>query len=71
MPTRSDWPLKKYYRDVMIVEDYHAEYPGNQHVYFSNFNNRDKRINDFTFQQWGENNKPKYFIKSRYALNAW
>ena len=23
---------EKYYRDVMIVEDYHAEYPGNQHV---------------------------------------
>ena len=61
---------EKYYRDVMVVEDYHAEYPGNQSVYFSNFNNRDKRINDFTFQQWGENNKPEYFIKSRYALNA-
>jgi len=61
---------EKYYRDVMVVEDYHAEYPGNQSVYFSNFNNRDKRINDFTFQQWGENNKPEYFIKSRYALNT-
>lgn len=60
---------EKYYRDIMIVEDYHAEYPGNQSVFFSNFNNRDKRINDFTFQQWGEDQKPKCFIKCRYALN--
>lgn len=60
---------EKYYRDVMVVEDYHAEYPGNQSVYFSNFNNRDKRINDFTFQQWGDNHKPVYFVKSRYAIN--
>ena len=60
---------EKYYRDIMVVEDYHAEYPGNQSVYFSNYNNRDKRINDFTFQQWGDDQKPLYYLKSRYALN--
>ena len=30
---------EKYYRDEMLVEDYHAEYPGNQLVYFSNYIN--------------------------------
>jgi lipopolysaccharide export system permease protein len=60
---------EKYYRDVMVVDDYHAEYPGNQSVFFSNYNDRDKRINDFTFQQWTSDDKPSCFIKSRYALN--
>lgn len=60
---------EKYYRDLMVVEDYHAEYPGNQSVFFSNYNERDKRINDFTFQQWTSDNKLSCFIKSRYALN--
>lgn len=32
--TRLDFE-EKYYRDAMSVEDYHAEYPGNQVVYFS------------------------------------
>ena len=60
---------EKYYRDVMVVDDYHAEYPNNQSVFFSNYNDRDKRINDFTFQQWTSDHKPSCFIKSRYALN--
>lgn len=60
---------EKYYRDIMVVDDYHAEYPGNQSVFFSNYNERDKRINDFTFQQWTSGDKPSCFIKSRYALN--
>tara|TARA_B100001758_G_C18368848_1_gene590154 strand:+ start:548 stop:1624 length:1077 start_codon:yes stop_codon:yes gene_type:complete len=60
---------EKYYRDVMIVDDYHAEYPGNQSVYFSNFNNRDKRVNDFTVQKWSEDHQPIYYMKSRYATN--
>ncbi len=60
---------ERYYRDVMVVDDYHAEYPGNQFVYFSNFNNRDKRVNDFTVQTWSQDDKPMYYMKSRYATN--
>jgi len=61
---------EKYYRDVMIVEDYHAEYPGNESVYFSNYTNRDGRVNDFTFQKWTKDNTPELFIKARYAINS-
>lgn len=60
---------EKYYRDVMVVRDYHAEFPENVSVYFSNFTNSDGRVNDFTFQKWSPDMKPIYFVKSRYALN--
>ena len=61
---------EKYYRDVMIVEDYHAEFPGNESVYFSNYTNTDGRVNDFTFQKWNKDNTPELFIKARYAMNT-
>ena len=60
---------EKYYRDAMVVRDYHAEFPGNESVYFSNYTNSDGRVNDFTFQKWSSNRAPIYFLKSRYALN--
>ncbi|MEJ6589255.1 MAG: LptF/LptG family permease [Crocinitomicaceae bacterium] len=60
---------EKYYRDVMVVQDYHAEFPENESVYFSNYTNSDGRVNDFTFQKWSQAMKPIYFLKARYALN--
>ena len=35
---------ERYYRDVMVVDDYHAEYPGNQFVYFSKIAEITKRL---------------------------
>lgn len=60
---------EKYYRDAMYVEDYHAEYPGNQVVYFSSFSSEQNMVNDFVLEQWGEDKKLKYFIKARSAQN--
>ena len=60
---------EQYYRDAMIVRDYHAEFPNNESVYFSNYNTSDGRVNDFTFQKWSKERKPKFFLKSRYAVN--
>ncbi len=60
---------EKYYRDVMIVEDYHAEFPGHESVYFSNYTSTEGRINDFTFQKYNDDNTPHLFIKARYASN--
>ena len=60
---------EKYYRDAMVVRDYHAEFPGEESVYFSNYTNSDGRVNDFVFQKWSKERKPIYFLKSRYALN--
>jgi len=60
---------EKYYRDALLVEDYHADYPGNQTVYFSNYSNSETQINDFTLQRWNDSNQPVYFLKARSATN--
>jgi lipopolysaccharide export system permease protein len=60
---------EKYYRESILVEDYHADYPGNQTVYFSNFTNSSKGISDLTVQRWNDSNQPVYFLKARSAYN--
>ena len=60
---------EKYYRDVMLVEDYHAEYPGNQLVYFSNYTNSENQVHDLTIQTWNDSNQPISFLKARLAKN--
>jgi lipopolysaccharide export system permease protein len=60
---------EKYYRDVMLVEDYHAEYPGNQLVYFSNYSNSEDQVHDLTIQSWNDSNQPTHFLKTRLAKN--
>ena len=60
---------EKYYRDEISVEDYHADYPGNQSVYFSNYTNSEGQVHDFTIQRWNDSNEVVYFLKARYAKN--
>jgi lipopolysaccharide export system permease protein len=61
---------ERFYRDAMSVENYHAEYPGNQVVYFTTFYSEDNIINDFVLEQWdSKKNKIEYFIKARTAQN--
>ena len=60
---------EKYYRDVMMVEDYHAEYPGNQIVYFSNYSNQEGEVKDLVIQLWNDSLQPTYFLKARKAKN--
>ena len=55
---------EKYYRDEMSVEDYHADYPGNQSVYFSNYTNSEGQVHDFTIQRWNDSNEIVYFLKA-------
>lgn len=59
---------EKYYRDAINVEDYHAEYPGNQVVYFSSYYAEKNEVNDFTLEQW-KGDSIVYFIKARTAQN--
>jgi lipopolysaccharide export system permease protein len=66
--TRLDFE-ERYYRDAMSVNDYHAEYPGNQVVYFSSYYQEDNLANDFILEQWNDQNKITYFIKARTAEN--
>lgn len=60
---------EKYYRDAMYVNDYHAEYPGNQVVYFSSYSSEENIINDFVLEKWGNDKKLEYIIKARTASN--
>lgn len=66
--TRLDFE-EKYYRDAMSVEDYHAEYPGNQVVYFSSYYSEKNLVNDFVLEQWDDKNRITYFLKARTAEN--
>jgi lipopolysaccharide export system permease protein len=59
----------QYYRNALVVEDYNAEYPGNLHVYFSNFVEFEDRAHNFIIQQFDEQHRIKYFLKARYAKN--
>ncbi|MFM6946678.1 MAG: LptF/LptG family permease [Flavobacteriales bacterium] len=60
---------EKYYRDVLTVDNYQAEYPGNELVYFSNYSGQDQRIHDLTIQKWSKDQKPIYFLRARFAQN--
>jgi len=60
---------EKYYRDVMMVENYHADYPGNISVYFSNYTNEAGKVTNFVVQQWGDSSEPIFFLKANEALN--
>jgi lipopolysaccharide export system permease protein len=61
---------ENFYRESFAVEDYHAEYPGNQIVYFSSFYSDEEMINDFVIEQWDKENKKLIsFLKARTAYN--
>jgi lipopolysaccharide export system permease protein len=60
---------EKYYRAALSVNDYHAEYPGNQVVYFSSYYQEDNLVNDFVLEQWNDQNRITYFLKARTAEN--
>ena len=61
---------EKYYRDAMSVTDYHAEYPGNQVVYFSSYYQEDNLANDFVLEKWKNETTIDYFLKARTAENV-
>ena len=60
---------EKYYRNAMHVEDYHAEYPGHQVVYFASYSADKNEINDFVLEQWDADSLV-YYVKARAASNS-
>lgn len=59
----------KYYRNMLVVEDYNAEFPGNKHVYFKTYLEYENRANNFILQEFDNYKNIKYFLKARYARN--
>ena len=60
---------EKYYRNTMSVEDYHAEFPGHQVVYFRTYTAETNLIYDLVVEKWDENRKLTSFIKASTAEN--
>lgn len=61
---------ENYYRNELMVENYHADYQENIMVYFANYSNNDKKAYDFTVQKWNDSSKIIYFLKARQAFNV-
>ncbi len=61
---------EKYYRNMMYVEDYHAEFPGNQVVYFTSYMAESDVIENFVMEQWNDEGQLEYFIKAARAKNV-
>lgn len=60
---------EKYYWTGMYVEDYHAEYPGNQVVYFSSYESTTNLANKFTVEQWNDKGEMTGIIHAETAQN--
>lgn len=60
---------EKYARNSMYVEDYHAEFPGNQVVYFSSYMAQTGDIENLVVEQWNDKGQLTYFIKAARAKN--
>ncbi len=60
---------EKYYRDAIEVDDYHAEFPGNQVVYFTSYSAENGIVNDLVIENWSPNNDTMiHFLKARSAV---
>lgn len=57
----------KYYRDRLFVENYHAEFPGNELVHFGTYVSNERLVNDFVIEKYDDHNRLIYFLKARNA----
>ena len=60
---------EKYYWRGMSVQDYYAEFPGEQVVYFSNYLTETNIAEDFVVQQFDEQGNLTYLLKAQKASN--
>ena len=67
--TRLDFE-ERFYRNIISVQDYHAEFPGNVVVYFTNYTAETGLINNFTLEKWDEDGNIRYFLKAATASNT-
>jgi len=60
---------EKYYWQSMYVEDYHAEYPNNQVVYFSSYDSNSGVCSKFVVEQWNDDKELVSVVKAETASN--
>ena len=61
---------EQYYRDRLFVENYHAEFPGNQIVYFTSYVSDLNIVNDLRIENWSKEGKLVSFLSARNATNT-
>jgi lipopolysaccharide export system permease protein len=60
---------EKFYRDEMYVQNYHAEFPGNQVVNFSMYTAKSGLIDNFVLEKWNDADSLEYIVKAASAKN--
>ena len=60
---------EKYYRDRIVVENYHAEFPGNVSVYFDNYASDDGIVYGLKIEKWSDDKKLVSFLFAKTATN--
>ncbi|AEA42663.1 LptF/LptG family permease [Fluviicola taffensis] len=58
---------ESFYRDRLLVENYNAEFPGNELVHYSTYNSEENMINDFVIERYDSQNRLIHFMKARTA----
>lgn len=60
---------EEYYWMNMQVDNYHAEFPGEMVVYFSNYTSESGIVHDFVVEQWNKKGEMVSFLKAKAAKN--
>ena len=60
----------KFYRRTLSAQNYHAEYPGNEIVYFKSYNGDNKVITGLTIEKWNNKGELSSFTKAGSAINS-
>ena len=60
---------EKYYRTVITVQDYHAEFPGNEAVYFKSYSASNHLIHNLVIEKWNDKGEIVSFINAEFAEN--
>lgn len=58
---------ESFYRDRLLVENYNAEFPGNELIHYASYNSHEHIINDFVIEKYDNHNRLVHFLKARTA----
>lgn len=60
---------ERFYRNTISEQDYHAEYPNNEIVSFTNYNGGNNTITNFAIEKWNDKGELVSFLKAGTAIN--
>lgn len=58
---------ENFYRDNLVVEDYYAEFPGNELMHYATYISSDNLISDLVIEKYDDKNRLIHFVKARSA----